>query len=169
MQSVGSRLRDARETRGLSLEDVAQITKISRVHLEAIENDNFQLLPAPVFARGFVRSYGAAVGLSANELVRALPSSLDVLESGSGRGRGNNLAYLGARKRRAEGLIGKSSQALLVLVAISMFLAAWWMMGANQSGKDPSRAAGSSRPNIERQGPADSRSFSDATTPFDRR
>jgi len=160
MQSVGSRLRDARETRGLSLEDIAQITKISRSHLDAIENDNFQVLPAPAFARGFVRSYASAVGLDPNEMVRALPSSLDVVESSSSRRRRDNLAYMAANRRRAEGLVSKSSQILLVLVAISMFLAAWWMVGANKGGNDNGQAT---KPGIERRAP--NSGISDASSP----
>lgn len=164
MQSVGSRLRDAREMRGLSIEDLAQITKISRVYLQAIEADNFQVLPAPVFARGFVRCYGAAVGLDLNELVRALPSSLDVvaMRSASPRRRNNELAYLAGHTGRGEGLVGRSSQLLLIFVAISMLLAAWWMVGANKDDDDDGQAAGSNTPRIERNIRAVP-SFSDAT------
>lgn len=163
MQSVGSRLRDARETRGMSLEDLAQITKISRAHLEAIENDNFLVLPAPVFARGFVRSYGAAVGLDPNELVRQLPSSLDVVESRSTRKRGDNIALLATNRQRSEGIVGKSSQMLLVLVAAAMFLTAWWMMGKNAA----NQSAGTEVPKVERQVP--NGTMSDASAPAPRR
>lgn len=163
MHSVGSRLRDARETRGMSLEDLAQITKISRAHLEAIENDNFQVLPAPVFARGFVRSYGAAVGLEPNELVRGLPSSLDVVESRTTRRRSDNLSLLATNRQRAEGLVGRSSQMLLVLVAAAMFLTAWWMMGQNNSNQTDGTAA----PKVERQVPQGT--VSDASAPTPRR
>lgn len=167
MESVGSRLRDARETRGLTLEDVAQITKISRTHLGAIEADNFQVLPAPIFARGFVRSYAGAVGLDPNVLVRALPSSLDVVADTSRR-RPEDMAFLASTRESGPGFFGRYSQLLLVMVAVAMFLTAWWMMGANQnSGSKGRQAAGSKGSQIERTVPG-TRGFSDATTPTQR-
>ena len=51
-------LRSARIQRGLSIEQVAQDTRISARFLEALEDEAFQELPAPVYVRGFLRSYG---------------------------------------------------------------------------------------------------------------
>ncbi len=128
--SVGSRLRSARERHGLSLDTVAQLTKVSHAQLQAIEADSFQDLPAPVFVRGFVRSYGAAVGLDVDDLVRALPLSFDATVSHSPRRRNYQLAFLTANSHRGVGLIRRSSQ-VLMLVAISMLLVAWWMLGTS--------------------------------------
>jgi cytoskeleton protein RodZ len=67
MASVGAYLRDLRVKRGLSLEDVTRVTRIAPRYLEALENDSFDSLPAPVFARGFIRAYSQAVGGSPEE------------------------------------------------------------------------------------------------------
>ncbi|MBC8133884.1 MAG: helix-turn-helix domain-containing protein [Deltaproteobacteria bacterium] len=61
-EHFGHCLRRARETRDISLSDVAQKTKVSRSILELLENGDLTLLPAGVYSRGFIRSFARAVG-----------------------------------------------------------------------------------------------------------
>ena len=63
-------LRSGRLTKGLSLVEVAAITKIQGRTLELLEAGEFDELPADVFLRGFVRNYARCVGLSADEAMR---------------------------------------------------------------------------------------------------
>lgn len=67
--SFGVWLRRQREARQISLREVADRTKISLRYLEAMEEDRFDVLPAPVFAKGFLREYARYVGLSPDEVV----------------------------------------------------------------------------------------------------
>lgn len=67
--SFGAWLRRQREMREISLRDIADRTKISLRYLEAMEEDRFDLLPAPIFAKGFLREYARYVGLSPDEVV----------------------------------------------------------------------------------------------------
>lgn len=67
--SFGTWLRRQREIREISLREVAERTKISLRYLEAMEEDRFDMLPAPVFAKGFLREYARYVGLSADDVV----------------------------------------------------------------------------------------------------
>lgn len=67
--SFGTWLRRQREIREISLREVAERTKISLRYLEAMEEDRFDVLPAPVFAKGFLREYARYVGLSADDVV----------------------------------------------------------------------------------------------------
>ena len=60
---VGEFLRRERELRYVSLDDVAERTKISRRYLEAIEEGQYDRLPGETFVRGFIRSYAQSVGL----------------------------------------------------------------------------------------------------------
>jgi cytoskeleton protein RodZ len=69
LASFGEELRREREIRGISLKEIADATKISRRFLEAIERNDHQTLPAPVFTRGFVREYARYVGLNAEDMV----------------------------------------------------------------------------------------------------
>ncbi|MGH9363458.1 MAG: helix-turn-helix domain-containing protein [Thermoanaerobaculia bacterium] len=67
--SFGTWLRRQREMRGVELRDIAERTKISLRYLEAMEEDRFDILPAPIFAKGFLREYARHVGLSPDEVV----------------------------------------------------------------------------------------------------
>ena len=62
-QSVGERLRIAREAKGLSLEDVARQTRIPIRHLEHIERGEWDALPAITYSVGFARSYANVIDL----------------------------------------------------------------------------------------------------------
>ncbi len=67
----GGWLRREREMREVSLAEIAETTKISRSYLEALEDERFDVLPAPVFAKGFLREYAAYVGLDPDEVVNS--------------------------------------------------------------------------------------------------
>src|SRR5512137_2355180 len=72
MTDIGSQLRAAREAQDLTLEQVFKATRIKQSFLEAIEANQFQALPGPVQARGFVRSYANFLGLDGEHLASAL-------------------------------------------------------------------------------------------------
>jgi cytoskeletal protein RodZ len=77
MADIGSRLRQARQRRELSLRDIANATKISIRALTAIEKNEFGRLPGGVFRRAYVRAFAAEVGLDADELVREYRSRFE--------------------------------------------------------------------------------------------
>jgi cytoskeleton protein RodZ len=66
-QSLGEKLRQAREDKGLTLSDVAEQTRISSLYLESIENDDYKILPGGIFNKGFVKSYAKFVGINEQE------------------------------------------------------------------------------------------------------
>ena len=66
-------LQRARQARGLTLEEVERDTRISHRYLQALENENFGLLPAPVYARGFLRTYARYLGLEPANLLPLFP------------------------------------------------------------------------------------------------
>lgn len=68
--AFGTRLKQAREARGVSLRQIADRTKLSMVALEALERDDISRLPGGIFSRAFVRSYAAEVGLDPERTVR---------------------------------------------------------------------------------------------------
>jgi cytoskeleton protein RodZ len=59
----GTKLRAARERRGISLRQIANATKISTAVLDALEHDDISRLPGGIFSRAFVRAYATEVGL----------------------------------------------------------------------------------------------------------
>ena len=85
MQDFGENLRCARESRGISLEEVSKATRISVRLLEAIERERFDQLPGGVFRSSFVRQYAQAVGLDEEQTVaefeqRSPPQELNLEE-----------------------------------------------------------------------------------------
>jgi cytoskeleton protein RodZ len=78
--SFGNWLRRQREVREISLREIADASKISLRYLEAFEQDRFDMLPAPVFARGFLREYAKYVGLDPDEVVNHFISAQQALE-----------------------------------------------------------------------------------------
>ena len=69
---AGAALRAERERRGLRIEDAAERLKISARHLRALEEGDTASLPHPAYARGFIRSYAAYLGISPDEIHAAL-------------------------------------------------------------------------------------------------
>ncbi len=70
MSDLGRQLRDARLARGLSLDDVQEMTKIRKRYLEAIEAGDFKVLPGSFYVRAFIKTYAEAVGISPDELLQ---------------------------------------------------------------------------------------------------
>lgn len=140
MEELGAMLRGARTQRGMSVEDVAQVTKIPRATLVALERDDDAALPAPVFVRGFVRAYAQAVGLDPGPLVRSLEQrqrAHDVAAGTWGRdtARADSLLPLAhaATMRRAGGGGVRNGYVLLVVIAAGLLLAAWLMVGGHRA------------------------------------
>ena len=77
MGELGSLLTRAREARGLTLEDAERDTRISRRYLQALESEQFEVIPAPVYARGFLRSYSQYLGIDPSEALAMFPREED--------------------------------------------------------------------------------------------
>jgi cytoskeletal protein RodZ len=61
-ESIGEKLRLAREERGIALRDISEQTRISIRYLEAIETDDYRRLPGGIFNRSFIRAYAKFIG-----------------------------------------------------------------------------------------------------------
>ena len=68
-EEIGSVLKAAREASGASLDDVSALLKIRSVHLQALEEDDFDNLPGSVYAIGFIRTYANHLGLNGAEFI----------------------------------------------------------------------------------------------------
>ncbi|WP_297990084.1 helix-turn-helix domain-containing protein [Anoxybacillus sp.] len=68
LTELGKRLKEAREQRHMSLDDLQEITKIQKRYLIAIEQGNYVIMPGKFYVRAFIRQYAEAVGLHADEL-----------------------------------------------------------------------------------------------------
>lgn len=70
----GSRLAQAREDRGLTLEEAARALRLAPRHVRAMESDDYESLPGPTYVRGYLRSYAQLLGLPADEIVASYNS-----------------------------------------------------------------------------------------------
>lgn len=68
LAEIGKDLREAREGRGRTVEEVASQTRMKASHLRAIEEGDESSLPEPVYVKSFIRKYAQAVGLPGDEL-----------------------------------------------------------------------------------------------------
>jgi cytoskeleton protein RodZ len=76
MSSVAEQLRQAREAQGLSLHDLAELTKIRSDHIEALESSNYDPFPAPVYIRGSVRTCATFLHMDVPAVLAALDAEL---------------------------------------------------------------------------------------------
>jgi cytoskeletal protein RodZ len=75
MESVGQHLRQRREAKGMSIEEVARATRVPMSSVERLESDQFDELPGEVFVRGFMKSYARAVGLDPDDVLARYTAS----------------------------------------------------------------------------------------------
>jgi cytoskeleton protein RodZ len=69
MSVFGDRMRREREMRGVTLEEISESTKISKRALQALEEEDFDLLPGGIFNKGFVRAYARFLGIDEEQAV----------------------------------------------------------------------------------------------------
>jgi len=81
MSEFGAQLKQARESRGISLRQVATSTKISPLALEALERGDLSRLPGGIFSRAFVKAYALEVGLDPDEVMAQFLVELDEHDS----------------------------------------------------------------------------------------
>ena len=81
--SIGKLLREKREERELSVADVSAGTKVNKKYIQALEDENFLLIPSQVYAKGFLKAYAHFLGLDAKSLVDELAAFYKSREEGN--------------------------------------------------------------------------------------
>ncbi|SNZ09787.1 protein RodZ, contains Xre-like HTH and DUF4115 domains [Terribacillus aidingensis] len=67
---IGAKLREARESKGMTLEDVQQRTKIQKRYLKAIEENNHSVMPGDFYTRAFIKEFAQTVGVNPDEVLQ---------------------------------------------------------------------------------------------------
>jgi cytoskeleton protein RodZ len=88
MGSFGEDLRMERTSRGIALEQITAITKISQQHLVALEQERFQVLPGGILSKGIVRGYAGALGLDPQDWTERFLRACNATGQGSDDERG---------------------------------------------------------------------------------
>jgi cytoskeleton protein RodZ len=138
MGDLGRYLHDLRERKGISLEEVSRVTRIGKRHLAALEAEEFAELPAPVFVKGFLRSYCEALHErpdQALEFYEAAPTAVPA-------SRLTPACRPAPRSSRRSPLVA----ALLLLIALAVGLAALQL--ATRRGAGPAAPTGGNGPMV---------------------
>ncbi|HWZ85128.1 MAG TPA: RodZ domain-containing protein [Thermoanaerobaculia bacterium] len=119
--TFGEELRRERLIREVSLEEISSSTKISIRLLTALENSDVAKLPAPVFTRGFIRSYSRHLGLDQDEMVNAYLADLAPEKSRDATAKkgGFRSRFLRGRRAAASTIVVSVTAILLVLGLIA--------------------------------------------------
>ena len=129
--SPGARLRAARETAGLSLEQVAQQLKLASRQVRALEEDDFAQLPGRTFARGFVRNYARLLNLDGEDLLAKLPDAARALEAPALLSTGAMIAELPAASVVRPGVTRWAIPSVLVACIVAAATYEWYRGGAS--------------------------------------
>ncbi len=111
----GMKMRRLREERGVSLRQIADVTRISVSVLEALERNDISRLPGGIYGRAFVRSYATEVGLDPEQAVRDFLSQFPQDSVIAGSPHATDLGHVAPSRR------GGSS---IVVVVISVVIGA---------------------------------------------
>jgi cytoskeleton protein RodZ len=118
--TFGEELRRERLIREVSLEEISASTKISIRLLTALEKSDVSRLPAPVFTRGFIRSYSRHLGLDPDEMVNAYLADLKPEKrDGASKKGGLRSRFLRGRRAAASTIVISVTAILLVLGLIA--------------------------------------------------
>ena len=126
---IGARLKEAREEKGISLESLEETTKIQKRYLQAIEEENFNILPGKFYARAFIKEYALAVNLNVDELFEEYEEDLPKPEEQA------STQYTRMQRTRREPNLSKNSALfsivptiIVVLLIIGVIFAVWFFM-----------------------------------------
>jgi cytoskeleton protein RodZ len=128
MSEFGAQLKQARESRGISLRQIATSTKISTVALEALERGDLSKLPGGIFSRAFVKAYAIEVGLDPEEISKQFLVELGVHASQVSDDEvhpevtADDRAFL-ERQRRAGLWLRVAVGVLIILIVLGVM---WW-------------------------------------------
>ncbi len=137
MTDIGNNLREARIRKGLSIKDVEGATKIRSKYLEALEEDDFEVLPGSTYAKAFLRTYAAFLKLDADALVAEYRSSYESRSEdqalvGSEFTRERRSPTSVERKRKRTRRQQRGYAVVAVVAVVIVVLLAWFGSGRGQ-------------------------------------
>jgi transcriptional regulator with XRE-family HTH domain len=113
---VGSALRRAREVRGLSLDEAARDTRLRVDQLDALEREDFDVLPGEVYVRASLRTYASYLGIDPNKVVEVYARAAEEIEPEPPSGR------LGRVERMIAASRIRDNQRFLLIAAASILI-----------------------------------------------
>jgi cytoskeletal protein RodZ len=150
----GPRMKRARETRGVTLREIATRTKISVSALEALERNDISRLPGGIFVRAFVRAYAEEVGLDPEQTIREFIEAFphDSVTAGSPYVPAEDHTAVESSRRSAETAVKLAAISVPIAIAIIYFTMAG---GSELEQPQPAPAAQAAPPPPVQAPPAD--------------
>ncbi|EEL54741.1 Transcriptional regulator [Bacillus cereus F65185] len=153
---LGQKLKETREAKGLSIDQLHEITKIQKRHLVAIEEGNYDVLPGAFYARAFIKQYADAVGLNGEELLVEHQSTIPQSEK-------REVPQVSTGQKTQETMQKSSSwpiadhmpKILVALLVIAVGVVIWFVFQA-LTGKDDEKVPSAQSEKIEVQKAKDS-------------
>jgi len=118
MPSLGDEFRVAREARGLSLSDVAEHLHIRSTYLQAIEEEDWSVIGAPVYIRGFIRTYARFLGIDSEHVIEAFNQTVPSAAPTKQWSGGSTLAAPGAGRKPSILLLAAGVVALALVAYV---------------------------------------------------
>ncbi|MGH3137842.1 MAG: helix-turn-helix domain-containing protein [Gaiellaceae bacterium] len=139
MFDIGSSLREARLRQDLDFPELEERTKIRPKYLRALEDERFDILPAPTYIRGFLRSYADALGLDGQPFVDEYNTRFAVGEEDAPV---RSRRVPAQRRDRGSRESGIAVVALFAIAVATALVIAAWRFGGPEGQKVPGLASG---------------------------
>jgi cytoskeletal protein RodZ len=137
LSELGLRLKEAREQKKLTLEDIQSITKIQKRYLQGIEDGNYKVLPGSFYVRAFIRQYAEAVDLNPDEILQEykseVPGGIVVEEQTEQLSRvSNRRSEIKYQNNKVYDILPK---VVLGILIIAVFMGVWLLFQNNSDDK----------------------------------
>lgn len=139
MTELGKRLKEAREAKDYSLDDLQRVTKIQKRYLIGIEEGNYDIMPGKFYVRAFIKQYCEAVGLQPEVIFEEYKDEIPTTYE-------DEIPVSLSRVQTRKGVSGSSSKALdiipklLIAVFVIAVLIALWVFVQNKVADNASNA-----------------------------
>ncbi len=148
MASFGVRLKEVREQRGITLEEISSTTKIGTRMLVALEQDHFDQLPGGIFNKGFVRAYARVLGIDEDQAIADyliasgnLHSEKEKDKKSDGVSDVSSFELQGEAERSESNLPWGTFAILLLLTALGFAVWGFYSRGAGKNGRKTAASA----------------------------
>ena len=138
---IGPTLRDARNRRKLDLADIEGAIKIRVRYLQAIENEEWDVLPGDTYARAFIKTYASFLGLDGERLAEDYRASTEVAGAGERPAPRIEPALSARRSLGRQGMGGRILIVVVVAALIGILVAIGLASGGGDSGNQSNSAA----------------------------
>ncbi len=149
--NTGKQLRQARESAGLTVTQVAESQHLRPSIIQAIEEGDYRQIDSELFLKGYVRTYAGLVGLNANSVIASLDKELEPLRREKAAAEEVNPLQDIERRKRQKARIAKAISFILVVVVLGLLAYRFISLPEQSVAPEPSDESG---PAVEQQGSA---------------